>query len=442
MGAKGARQLVLYPGKSGRTVPSPYFLLHTVMVPMSESFSPIPPAQLADIAARFGTPTYVYHLDTVRARAQQLQAAITHPRQQLLYAIKANPCPAIVRCLLAQGYGIDAVSPGEMHLALRLGCPPARLCYTENNMTDAEQADALAQGVMVNCGSLQRLQALATAGAREAAVRFNPDVGASEHAHTLTAGPLTKFGIHHSQIEQVRAIETASGLQVVGCHMHIGSNVLDAQHFAQAMRVIVDVAKALPHLRWLDVGGGLGVPYQPDQQPIDLHAVGQAAQAIMQELEAHHGRAIELRLEPGRFLVAEAGVLLTRVNTTKTNPDGRCFVGCDSGFNHLLRPTMYGSYHPIANISAPQGALQSVDVVGNICESGDVFARDRQLAVADIGHVLAIGCAGAYGMSMASIYNLRPLPAEVVIDGEQVYQVSPRRSVQELLDTFLDLQTE
>ncbi|TVR16072.1 MAG: diaminopimelate decarboxylase [Planctomycetota bacterium] len=400
---------------------------------MSQPSPHLSSQRLANLAAAFGTPTYVYDLDMVRQRASQLRAAIAHAPCQLLYAIKANPCPALVTCLLDEGFGIDAVSPGEMHLALRLGCPPERLCYTENNMTDDEQRDALAQGVMINCGSLQRLQALAAVGAGEVAVRFNPDVGASEHAHTLTAGPLTKFGVHHSQIDQVLAIEAQYDIQVVGCHMHIGSNVLDAQHFAQAMRVILSVAKALPNLRWLDVGGGLGVPYHGDQQPIDLSAVGAAATAMMQELEAHHGRSIQLRLEPGRFLVAEAGTLLTTVTTIKTNPDGRCFVGCDSGFNHLLRPTMYGSYHPISNISAPDAPEQTVDVVGNICESGDIFARDRVLPRPQINHVLAIGCAGAYGMSMASVYNLRPLPAEVVLDGSATAVVRQRLSVDDLL---------
>ena len=296
--------------------------------------------------------------------------------------IKANPCPAVVRALLAEGYGIDAVSPGEVELALALGCPADKICYTENNMTDAEQAEAVAHGVMINCGSLDRLRRLAEAGVKQAAVRFNPDIGDSEHAHTLTAGPLTKFGIHHSQIAEVRAIEAEFGMQVVGCHMHIGSNVLNADSYAGAMAVIVEAAKGLPHLQWVDVGGGLGVPYQPDQAPIDIEAVGRSADQLIADLEAFHARPLELRLEPGRYLVAEAGYLLTTVTSVKTNPDGRTYVGCDSGFNHLIRPMMYGSYHPIANVSNPQGAAQVVDIVGNICESGDVFARERSIPAA------------------------------------------------------------
>lgn len=389
-------------------------------------------------AATWGTPSFVYDLDRVRHQARQLAASLHHPRTQLLYAIKANPCPAVVRALLAEGYGIDAVSPGEVALARHLGCAPELICYTENNMTDAEQAEALAAGVLINCGSLDRLQRVAAAGATAAAVRFNPDVGEGEHAHTLTAGPLTKFGIHHSQVDEVRAIEAASSLRVVGCHMHIGSNVLSAASYEAAMEVIVEAAKGLPHLQWVDVGGGLGVPYRPNQQAIDVAAVGAAADRLIARLEAHHGRPLELRLEPGRFLVAEAGHLLTTVTSCKTNPDGRTYIGCDSGFNHLIRPMMYGSYHPIANISNPDGALQVVDVVGNVCESGDVFARERSLPQPRLGDVLAIGCAGAYGMSMASTYNLRPLPAEVAVAGGEQRLLRRRRTITDLLDELED----
>ena len=399
---------------------------------------PLASAVLDQVAATWSTPSFVYDLDMVRGQAQALGTHIQHPRRQLLYAIKANPCPSVVRSLLAEGYGIDAVSPGEVELALALGCSADKICYTENNMTDGEQAEAIAHGVMVNCGSLDRLRRLAEAGVKRAAVRFNPDVGDSEHAHTLTAGPLTKFGIHHSQLAEVRAIEDEFGMQVVGCHMHIGSNVLNAESYAAAMAVIVGAAKGLPHLEWVDVGGGLGVPYHPDQEPIDLPAVGCSADALIADLEQHHGRPLELRLEPGRFLVAEAGYLLTTVTSVKTNPDGRTYVGCDSGFNHLIRPMMYGSYHPIANVSNPDGVIQVVDVVGNICESGDVFARERSLAEPRLGDVLAIGCAGAYGMSMGSTYNIRPLPAEIVTEGQVPRLVRRRRSLNELLEELED----
>ena len=388
------------------------------------------------LAERFGTPLYVYDLGVVRARAQALQAALPYRPLQLLYAIKANPCPPVARVLLALDFGIDAVSPGEVALARRLGCPPERILYTENNATDEDLTAAIAAGVLVNCGSLDRLRRLGELGATEAAVRINPDVGDSEHAHTLTAGPLTKFGIHHSQMDAVRAIEAETGIHVVGAHMHIGSNVLDAGAYVAAMAVILDAARQLEHLRFIDFGGGLGVPYHQDQQPLDLAQVGRRADDLMRAFCADYGRELELRLEPGRYLVAEAGRLLTRVTGLKTNPDGRCFVGTDTGFNHLIRPCMYGSHHPIANLSNPGGEPRTVDVVGNICESGDIFARDRELPEPRSGDLLAIGFAGAYGMSMASSYCLRPPPAEVVVDGDSVRLARRRRSPDEIIEEW------
>lgn len=396
------------------------------------------------LAERFGTPLYVYDLEVVRRQARRLREAFTWQPLQLLYAIKANPCPALVRCLVEEGFGIDAVSPGEVAHALACGCPPERVLYTENNMTDDEQAAALAQGVLITAGSLDRLERLEAAGAGRVAVRFNPDVGDSEHAHTLTAGPLTKFGIHHSQVEQALAIEARGGIEIVGCHMHIGSNVLDADAYRGAMAVILDVAAQLPNLAFIDVGGGLGVPYREDQAALDLAAVGAAATDLMESFQARIGRPVELRLEPGRFLAAEAGRLLTRVTSIKTNPasdDGpaRTFVGCDSGFNHLIRPTMYGSYHPVSNCSRPDAPSVTVDVVGNVCESGDIFARDRALPEPALNDVLAIGFAGAYGMSMASTYNLRPLPAEVVVDGTTARLTRRRRRIDDLLTELEDI---
>lgn len=396
----------------------------------------------SDLIARFGSPLYVYDLGMVRARARALATSITYRPFQPLYAIKANPCPALARTIVAEGYGIDAVSPGEVALALRLGVPPEHILYTENNMTDAEMATAMRQGVMINCGSLDRLQRLAAAGGREASVRFNPDIGAGAHEKICTAGPMTKFGVHFSQVDAVAAIEKGSGLRVVGCHMHIGSGILDASVYARAMAVILAVAERLPNLRFIDFGGGIGIPYRADQPTVDLTALGAQASALMAAFVKRYGRPLELRLEPGRFLVAEAGTLLTTVTSVKQNPDtaearGRIYVGCDTGFNHLVRVAMYDAYHRIDNLSRPDALVQDVDVVGNICESGDVFARARALPTPELGDLLAIRDAGAYGMSMASTYNTRPLPAEVVVDGDQVRLARARQTVDALLDASI-----
>jgi diaminopimelate decarboxylase len=214
------------------------------------------------------------------------------------------------------------------------------------------------------------------------------------------------------------------------------------------MRVLLDVAIRLPHLRWVNFGGGLGIPYKPGEKPLPLAELGKAISALMTEFAhhfatAHQGRVLELRIEPGRFLVAEAGTLLTTVTSIKTNPGlpgsglpGRTFVGCDTGFNHLIRPAMYGAYHRIENLSRPDAQRRIVDVVGNICESSDFFAKDYPLQEPQLGDILALCDSGAYGMAMASTYNLRPLAAEVVLDGATVSLARRRQRVEELLESW------
>ncbi|HTB82007.1 MAG TPA: hypothetical protein VK717_14075, partial [Opitutaceae bacterium] len=221
--------------------------------------------------------------------------------------------------------------------------------------------------------------------------------------------------------------------------------ILDAEVYARAMQVLLTVAIRLPHLQWVNFGGGLGIPYKPGEEPLPLAELGRAASALMTEFstryaQAHGGSRLELRLEPGRFLVAEAGTLLSTVTSIKTNPGapgsaqgGRTFVGCDTGFNHLIRPAMYGAYHHIENLTHPDAPRRIVDVVGNICESGDIFAKDYALPEAQLGDILALRDTGAYGMAMASTYNLRPLPAEVALDGPAVRLVRRRQEVAELL---------
>ena len=383
-----------------------------------------------------GSPAYVYDLDIVRERARALKKAMHYQPTQLLYAIKANANPAVVRVLLEEGYGIDAVSPGEVAMALALGCPAEKIQYTENNMTNAEMQDATDNGVMITCGSLDRLERLAKSGAKTAAVRFNPDVGGGAHEKVVTGGPLTKFGVHHSQVAEAVKLTEGTDCKIVGAHMHIGSGILDANLFVSAMGVILDIAKQLPDLEFIDFGGGIGIPYKPTDEAVDVPALGDHASQLMEKFSEAYGRPIEMRLEPGRFLVGDAGSLYCSVTSVKRNPDGRCFVGCDSGFNHLVRPCMYNSYHHIDNCSNPDGDIETVDIVGNICESGDIFARDRELPTAKVGDILAIRDAGAYGIVMASTYNIRPLPAEAVIQDGKLSLQRAARSINDLLADY------
>ncbi len=393
---------------------------------------------LLQLAAEYGTPTYVYFLDVISRQVRTLRKHLEGVPVDLLYAMKANAQPTVLRHLLAEGVGVDAVSPGELLLARQLGFQPKDILYSANNMTDEEMHTAHKAGVLLNIGEVSRLDRYGAAypGA-EVSVRLNPMIGAGHHEHVVTAGKKTKFGTPVAEIDAVKAIAECHGLRIIGLHQHIGSGIPDTNVLADAMQVLLEAGMAFPELRFMNFGGGFNVPYKPDDAALDFENF---ATRIVAPLKAYHAAHpspnLTFRFEPGRFFVAQCGVLLTQVNTLKS-AYGRHFAGCDTGMGHLLRPAMYGAYHAISNLSNPEGPLQSYDVVGNICETADTFARDREVATIREGDVLAIHDAGAYGMAMATLYNLRPLPAEVAVQDGAAHLVQPRMTEAELIARLL-----
>lgn len=399
---------------------------------------PFAPDALRTAADTFGTPTYVYHAPTVRERIARLRRHLTGVPVRLLYAMKANSNPAILQIIRQEGLGLDAVSPGELLLALRLGFAPDQILFSANNMTDDEMHLAHERGVLLNIGELSRLHKYGRAypGA-DVCVRLNPQVGAGHHEHVVTAGNRSKFGIPVEQADRIRAIAAEHNLTIVGLHHHIGSGILQTVRFWEAARVLLDVARQFGPLRFINLGGGLGIPYRPDDTPLDLDNFRDTLIAPLRAFRDQYGsEALTFWFEPGRYLVGEAGVLLVRVNTLKP-ANGRTFAGTDSGMGHLVRPAMYGAYHALYNLSNPDGALQPYDVTGNICESGDLFARDRLVQTIREGDILAILDTGAYGMSMGSTYNLRALPAEVLIDEAGPTLIRPRQHPEALVEALL-----
>lgn len=402
--------------------------------------TPPVPGALLKAAERFGTPTYAYVEERLRRQCARLRTLTQGLPTRLLYAVKANPNPALLRIMQSEGLGLDVVSPGELALARRLGFEPKRMLFSANNMTDAEMHGAQGAGVLLNIGERPRLEAFGQAypGAR-VCLRLNPQVEAGHHEHVVTAAEKSKFGIPVGEIDSARAIAHEYDLQVVGLHQHIGSGIREVEPFGRAVRVMLDAAEAFPELEFVNLGGGLGIPYRPGETPIDADRFQRVVvQPLRDFLEKHPSEQLSYWFEPGRFLVAEAGVLLVRVNTLK-RASGRVFAGTDSGMGHLMRPAVYGAYHGVYNLSNPDGALETYDVVGNVCEGGDVFARERQVQEIREGDVLGILDVGAYGQAMASTYNLRPLPAEVMIrpDGS-LDQTRRRRTPQELADDLLE----
>ena len=412
------------------------------MTPLLSSSVKAPPhpETLREAAERFGTPVYVHFEATVRARCRALAAALDGLPTRLLYALKANATPAILRLIAEEGFGFDAVSPGELALLRALGVDARRVLYTTTSASDAELDLVAASGALLNVDDVERLD---TFGARypgaEVCVRFNTGVGAGHHRHVVTGGKEAKFGVPLDQAEAVADVASRHGLRVVGVHQHAGSGVREPETLWPAVEGLLGVAPLFPALRFVNAGGGLGVPYRPGEAPLDVARLrAGVAEPALDRLAAMGRAGVEVWFEPGRYLVAESGALVTRVHTLKPTAD-RVFAGTDSGFNQLLRPTLYDAYHALANLSNPDGPLQTYDVVGNVCESGDLFARQREVQELRRGDLLAVLDTGAYGVAMASTYNLRPLPAEVLVREDGTLElVRKRLSPDELAAAVLE----
>ncbi len=394
------------------------------------------PSNWPELVARYGTPLAICDVAYVRQQCRRLKGAFAFC--DLFYSVKANYNPALVRLMAGKGLGVDAVSPGEVELALRCGVAAADIVYVENNMSDAEMEFAAERGVRLVIGSLSRLRKYAARFPGSAVgVRINADVGGAHHARAFTAGPQSKFGIHYTAIPEALAVARAAQVRIDLVQQHIGSGWLDETIFAEAADIILREAGRFPDLEMVDFGGGFGVPHQAGDHPLEIERMGAVLQTRVEEFQARIGRRVRFALEPGRFLVAESMALLTIVQDKKTGSDGRVFLGLDTGFNHLMRPALYNSPHEILNLTHPEGARAAYDICGNICESTDFFARARELPATEEGDVLAIRNYGAYGASMASAYNLRAPAAEVFVDGDTHTLTRRRASLEELLATFV-----
>ncbi|MCB9676015.1 MAG: bifunctional aspartate kinase/diaminopimelate decarboxylase [Alphaproteobacteria bacterium] len=358
-----------------------------------------------------GEARYVYDLATVKGHAEALVAALSHA-ERLYYAIKANPHPGILALVGAAGFGMECVSIGEVRRVREVLGSAAPILFTPNFCPVTEYAEALALGAEVTIDGPDVL-ALApdTFRGAELALRVDPGAGAGHHEKVVTAGAHAKFGHPAAAIASVVEASDALGIRLVGLHSHVGSGILDAGAWMRTGDVLADLVGRLPALRWIDLGGGLGVVERPGQTPLDLAALDDTLAALKARLPARIG----LRMEPGRYLVSEAGVLVARVTQVRNKGPVR-FVGLATGMNSLIRPALYGAWHAIHNVSrlaeAPVGYAH---VVGPICETGDVLGRDRLLPDSRVGDLVLIDNAGAYGHAMSSSYNDRAPAPEVLL---------------------------
>lgn len=389
---------------------------------------------MLEAAAQFGTPLFLYDIDKIKECYNALFKFIPYKKLKIHYALKANYNIAILKALRDIGCGLDTVSPGEVALALELGFRKEDIIYTANNMTDAEFAEVYASGVVMNIGELSRLEKTARnfPGSR-ICLRFNPDVKDGDNEKTMTAGDLTKFGILLDDVDKVLEIVKKGDLHVVGLHEHTGSGLQKAESVYQSMKNLMQIATPanFPELEFLDFGGGFKVPYKPDEKRIDYVEMGKEITAIFENFCKSYGKDLMMYFEPGKYMVAESGHLLVEVNTIKHNRT-RTIAGCNSGFPQLIRPVLYDAYHHIINLSNPDGKPEKYDICGNICETGDRFAEERMMPEIREYDILDIQNAGAYCYSMGSIYNLRSMPSEAVLEDGKLRLVRKAQSNQEL----------
>lgn len=366
-------------------------------------------AQLLSIAEQQG-PAYAYHVASVRAQAAQLLSV--QPVDRWFYAIKANDHPQLLQALVDMGFGLECVSADEL-LHIQQHCPQLgaeRIMFTPNFAPRLEYQQALAAGVMVTVDALHALQQWPEdfAGA-QIALRVDLGPGRGHHDKVRTGGQASKFGLAPAELDKAQAAARVAGARIVGLHAHLGSGILDPNHWAEVYAQLAALGERFTDLRWLDIGGGLGVP-GAGERPLDL---AQVAAGLDRVKQLYPNWA--LHMEPGRFLVADAGVLLAKVTQVKEKHGVR-FVGISAGMNALLRPALYDAVHPIVNLSRlHEPATETVTIVGPICESGDVLGRERRLPACVEGDVILIAQAGAYGAVMANRYNRRPLVNEVLL---------------------------
>jgi diaminopimelate decarboxylase len=394
---------------------------------------------LATIAAQVGTPVYVYNAEAIRERYRSLGRALADLPHRICYAVKANSTLAVLRILRDLGAGADIVSAGEMARALAAGFAPDRIVFSGVGKATGELRQAVrARLGHLNVESLEELHRLACIAEEEQAdvavgIRVNPDVTTDTHPYISTGKSGIKFGVPLDQVPAAAALIAAHPrLSLTTLAMHLGSQLSDTEPFRQGIRHLLQLAARLSSegshaIRVIDIGGGLGIRYD-DEQPMDP---ARFAAAVM-PLLAPSGYTVYL--EPGRFLVGSSGVLVTEVLYRK-HSGGKEFVVVDAGMNDLVRPSHYQAYHEIVELEARVRPTVRADVVGPVCETGDFLALDRVLPDVSAGERLAVLGAGAYGFVMASNYNSRPRPAEVVVDGDRWWVARPRESVEDLFAT-------
>jgi diaminopimelate decarboxylase len=366
-----------------------------------------------------------------------MTAAFAGTRARIHFACKALNNLNIMRYLCSLGAGLDAVSVNEVLMGLKAGFQPEDIMYTSNSVPFTEYEQVIATGAHVNVDSISMLEKIGRkyGGNVPVSLRVNPNIMGGGNIKISTGHRDSKFGIPTEQLPQARDVVARYGMKVNGLHIHTGSDIKDVAVFTQGAEVMFGLARQFPDLRFLDFGSGFKVPYKPDDYATDIEALGATLAAKFNDFCKDYGRDLTLKFEPGKFLVSQAGYLAATVDVLKP-VEATVFAGIDTGQNHLIRPMFYDAYHHIINASNPQGQPRPYSVVGYICET-DTFAWNREISEIREGDVLVFLNAGAYGMTMASNYNARPRPAEVMVHEGKDVLIRRRETLDDLLGTQL-----
>jgi diaminopimelate decarboxylase len=400
---------------------------------MSTSASEITNQQLVQIAREFGTPVYIYHAETIARQYSKLKNAFKGGDARFFYACKALTNINILKYMRELGANLDCVSIHEVNLGIKAGFEPSNILFTPNCVDFDEYIEAKQLGVNINIDNISILEQFGNrfGDTYPVCIRLNPHIMAGGNFKISTGHVDSKFGISIHQIRHIERIVRSTKIQVHGIHMHTGSEIKDIGVFLEGLEVMFSMAKHFPELRFIDLGSGFKVPYQPGDAETDIQSLGEKLTEAFKNYEKETGSKLQVWFEPGKYLVSQCGFFVVKANVIKQTP-ATVFVGVNSGFNHLIRPMFYEAYHHIINISNPQGPERIYTVVGNICET-DTFAWDRKLNEVREGDLLVFLNAGAYGFEMSSNFNSRLKPAEVLVKDGKAHLIRERDVFEDLL---------
>ncbi|NQW29751.1 MAG: diaminopimelate decarboxylase [Ignavibacteria bacterium] len=400
------------------------------------SVSGVPLSSIFELA---DAPVYVYDAAIIERQVRRLQNAFASVPMRIMYACKALTNINILRLMKELGTGLDTVSIQEVQLGLYAGFAPSEILFTPNMVSYEEIKEAVKLGVIINIDTIGVLEQFGHEFGNTVPVclRVNPHIMAGGNERISTGHIDSKFGISIHQLRHVERIVASHAIHVNGLHMHTGSDILDAEVFLQGAEILLETAERFADVKFLDFGSGFKVPYKPDDVETNIEELGAKLSVRIVEFNSGREHPIEVWFEPGKFLVSESGTFLTKVNVVKQTT-ATVFVGVDSGLNHLIRPTLYNAYHHITNLSNPDGTPRIYTVVGYICET-DTFGWDRKLPEVRVGDIIAFQNAGAYGVMMASNYNSRYRPAEILIRNGKAELIRRAETFSDLLSAQIEL---